>query len=93
MFVYAGLAALVAGSALVRAEVVPTAPGPGDVFQDGGKCTFTWTADTTGTWKTMNVEIMSGSNLVMNHITSASRPSMLRLQHELICVASSCCYP
>ena len=71
MFAYAGLAALIAGFALVRADVVPTAPGPGDVFTEGGKCTFTWTPDTTGTWKEMNVELMTGSNTGMVHLTSA----------------------
>ncbi|RPD58973.1 hypothetical protein L226DRAFT_108328 [Lentinus tigrinus ALCF2SS1-7] len=70
MFAYAGLAALIAGSALVRADPVPTAPGPGDVFKVGGQCSFTWTPDTTGVWKEMNVELMSGSNLQMNHITT-----------------------
>ena len=70
MFAYAGLTALIAGSALVRAEVVPTAPGPGDVFTQGGKCTFTWTPDTTGVWKEMNVELMTGDNQAMVHLTS-----------------------
>ncbi len=77
MFAYAGLAALIAGSALVRADPVPTAPGPGDVFKVGGQCTFTWDVDTTGVWKEMNVELMSGSNLQMNHITSESSRSSL----------------
>ncbi|KAI0694582.1 hypothetical protein C8T65DRAFT_55212 [Cerioporus squamosus] len=72
MFAYAGLAALIAGSAFVRADPVPTAPGPGDVFKVGGQCTFTWDADTTGVWKEMNVELMSGSNLQMNHITTVA---------------------
>ena len=72
MLAYVGLAVLIAGSALVRADPVPTAPGPGDVFKVGGQCSFTWTADTTGTWKEMNVELMSGSNFQMNHITSKS---------------------
>ncbi|RDX54074.1 hypothetical protein OH76DRAFT_1341266 [Lentinus brumalis] len=73
MFAYAGLAALIAGSALVRADPVPTAPGPGDVFKVGGQCTFTWDVDTTGVWKEMNVELMSGSNLQMNHITTIAK--------------------
>ena len=70
LLAYVGLAVLIAGSALVRADPVPTAPGPGDVFKVGGQCSFTWTADTTGTWKEMTVELMSGSNFQMNHITS-----------------------
>ena len=58
MLAYAALAVLIAGSILVRADPVPTAPGPGDVFKVGGQCSFTWTADTTGTWKEMNVELI-----------------------------------
>ena len=80
MLAYASLALLIAGSALVRADPVPTAPGPGDVFKVGGQCSFTWTADTTGTWKEMKVELMSGSNFQMNHITSKSLLS--RMLHD-----------
>ncbi|KAI9062730.1 hypothetical protein FKP32DRAFT_1677236 [Trametes sanguinea] len=72
MFAYAGLLALLAGTAVVRADPVPTAPGPGDVFKQGGQCTFTWDADTTGQWKTMNVELMSGDNWNMIHITTVA---------------------
>ena len=70
MFAYAALVALVANAMFVHAEVVPTAPGPGDVFKQGDQCTFTWTPDSTGTWKQMNVELMSGNNWQMSHITS-----------------------
>ncbi|TBU33998.1 hypothetical protein BD309DRAFT_969427 [Dichomitus squalens] len=72
MFAYAALAALIANAAFARAEVVPTAPGPGDVFKQGGQCTFTWTPDTTGVWKQMNVELMSGDNWQMSHITTVA---------------------
>lgn len=72
MFAYASLAALIASAALVHAEVVPTAPGPGDIFKEGGQCSFTWDADTSGVWKTMNVELMSGSNTGMVHITTVT---------------------
>ncbi|KAL7280630.1 hypothetical protein ACG7TL_005568 [Trametes sanguinea] len=72
MFAYTGLVALLAGAAVVRADPVPTAPGPGDVFKEGGQCTFTWDVDTTGQWKTMNVELMSGDNWNMIHITTVA---------------------
>ena len=70
MFAYASLAALIASAAFVHAEVVPTAPGPGDIFKEGGQCTFTWDVDASGVWKTMNVQLMTGSNTGMVHITS-----------------------
>ncbi|KAI0675569.1 hypothetical protein C8Q78DRAFT_332367 [Trametes maxima] len=70
MFAYAGLVALVAGAVVVRADPTPTAPGPGDVFKQGGQCTFTWDVDTTGTWKQMNVELMTGDNWNMVHLTT-----------------------
>ncbi|KAI0641990.1 hypothetical protein C8Q79DRAFT_986700 [Trametes meyenii] len=70
MFAYAGLVALAAGAVVVRADPTPTAPGPGDVFKQGGQCTFTWDVDTTGTWKEMNVELMTGDNWNMVHLTT-----------------------
>ncbi|OJT03289.1 hypothetical protein TRAPUB_6067 [Trametes pubescens] len=68
-----------AGQGLVRAAtaaaatgtVVPTAPGPGDVFKQGGDCTFSWTPDPSGTWKQTDVELMTGDNFNMVFITSA----------------------
>ncbi|KAI1790274.1 hypothetical protein LXA43DRAFT_973772 [Ganoderma leucocontextum] len=72
MFAYASLAALIAGAAFVHAEPVPTAPGPGDIFKEGGQCSFTWDADTSGVWKTMNVQLMTGSNTQMVHITTVA---------------------
>ena len=91
MLAYASLALLIAGSALVRADPVPTAPGPGDVFKVGGQCSFTWTADTTGTWKEMNVDLMFGSNFQMNHITSKSLLS--RMLHDGLNARRSRCDP
>ena len=92
MFAYAGLVALLAGSAVVRADPTPTAPGPGDVFKEGGQCTFTWDVDTSGTWKQMNVELMSGDNWNMIHLTSMSSDSRslsnTHLYHHLLAVAT-----
>ncbi|TFK80833.1 hypothetical protein K466DRAFT_591632 [Polyporus arcularius HHB13444] len=50
--------------------IVPSAPGPGDVFREGGKCTLSWTPDPAGLWKETNVELMSGDNWNMVHITT-----------------------
>ena len=92
MLAYASLVALIAGSALVRADPVPTAPGPGDVFKVGGQCTFTWTPDTTGTWTEMNVELMTGSNTGMVHITSTFMSPVLVVAWKANC-GCSCRYP
>lgn len=70
MFAKVFLSALVAGAAFVRADPNPTEPGPGDVFNEGSNCRIVWEPDTTGVWKVMNIELMSGSNFQMNHITS-----------------------
>lgn len=69
-----------AGQGLVRAAaattpgmVIPTAPGPGDVFKQGGDCTLSWTPDPSGTWKQTDVELMTGDNFNMVFITSTSQ--------------------
>lgn len=49
---------------------VPTAPGPKDVFKEGGDCKFSWTPDPSGQWKEMNVQLMSGDNWNMVPVTS-----------------------
>ena len=66
---FAILATILAAS-LVRADVVPTGPAPGDIFNEGTTCNIAWTADTTGAWKTTNIELMTGDNLNMVHLTS-----------------------
>jgi hypothetical protein len=60
--------ALVAALAIVRAD--PTPQTPDGIQKVGGDCTVTWTADPSGTWKTMHIELMAGSNLGMEHLTS-----------------------
>ncbi|CAL1714395.1 unnamed protein product [Somion occarium] len=70
MFSQALVAAFIATLAVSRAEPVPSEPGPGSSFNEGANCPVTWEVDTTGVWKTMNIELMSGSNLQMNHITT-----------------------
>ncbi|SCZ96072.1 BZ3500_MvSof-1268-A1-R1_Chr8-1g09985 [Microbotryum saponariae] len=53
----------------VLGAVTPTAPGPGVTFDVGGQCSFTWTADTTNTWTSFDVDLMSGSNQAMSVVT------------------------
>jgi len=69
------LSAIFAASLLVFADPTPTAPGPNDSFSEGTNCTFAWSADSNAgstTWKIMNVELMSGSNLDMVHLTTVA---------------------
>lgn len=56
----------------VRADAVPLTPAPGDSFDAGATCHIAWTADTTGEWKTMNIQLMTGDNDNMIPLTSAS---------------------
>lgn len=71
MFSKAFFAAFVATLATVSlAEPVPSEPSPGSKFNAGATCHIAWDPDTSGTWKQMSIELMSGSNLAMNHITS-----------------------
>ncbi len=50
--------------------VIPTAPGPSDVFKEGADCLFKWNPDPAGLWKETNVELMTGDNWNMVHLTS-----------------------
>jgi len=68
MYASVVLASLFAGAALVRADVGPTTPAPGDVFKEGGDCKVAWTADNSGVWTVMNVEFMTGDNEQMQFL-------------------------
>jgi hypothetical protein len=57
---------------LVRADVTPLAPAPGNVFNEGSTCHIAWTPDTTGAWKTTSIELMTGNNLDMVHLTTVT---------------------
>lgn len=56
---------------LVRAEVGPTVPAPGDIYNPGSLCPIAWTGDPNSTtaWKNMTIQLMTGSNLDMQIIT------------------------
>src|ERR1700722_10388121 len=71
MFTLLALSALL-GSSLVRADVTPLTPSPGAVYNEGSTCNIAWTPDTTGAWNTTNIELMTGNNLNMIHLTSTS---------------------
>ncbi|BGP21245.1 cell wall beta-glucan synthesis family protein [Rhodotorula toruloides] len=59
------LALGVLAAAAASAQVVPTAPGPGEVFKVGSKCNIEWNLDTSGTWTSFEIQLMTGSNLAM----------------------------
>jgi len=52
----------------VHADPIPLEPSATSVFNEGGQCTTQWTADSTGVWKVMNIELMTGSNQQMVHL-------------------------
>ncbi|KIK84663.1 hypothetical protein PAXRUDRAFT_152858 [Paxillus rubicundulus Ve08.2h10] len=53
-----------------RADPNPTNPGPGDVFIQGQPCTIAWDADSTGLWRNMTIELMTGDNFNMVDLTT-----------------------
>lgn len=71
MFKLLALGALLV-STLVRADPNPTEPGPSNVYNAGGQCRIVWTPDPTGLWKVMNIELMTGSNFQMVHLTTVA---------------------
>lgn len=55
-----------------RADPDPSEPGPGSVYNEGSTCHISWDPDTSGTWKTMNIELMCGDNYNMIHLTTVA---------------------
>ncbi|CAE6502078.1 unnamed protein product [Rhizoctonia solani] len=51
----------------------PTEPSAASVFNVGKDCTMKWDVDATGTWKAMNVQLMTGDNFNMIHITTVGQ--------------------
>ena len=68
----AALLALTSPMSMVLADVTPSEPGPGSVFKAGSTCLVTWLGDTASStiWKNMAIELMSGDNFNMVHVTS-----------------------
>ncbi|GAA6011736.1 hypothetical protein JCM11491_000734 [Sporobolomyces phaffii] len=56
----------------VAADVVPTAPGPGDSFNEGSPCPIQWNVDTTGTWTNFTIQLMTGSNQAMTPLATVA---------------------
>ncbi|KAF8468042.1 hypothetical protein DFH94DRAFT_776794 [Russula ochroleuca] len=73
MFSRATFSAFVLSMALVAlADPVPSSPSPGQIFNAGSTCQIAWTPDTTGLWKTMNIQLMTGDNLQMVALTTVA---------------------
>ena len=71
MFAFVALLAF-AAPFFVRAIVSPLEPAPGDIEYQGSQCVVSWTGDPNSTtlWKGMAIELMTGNNLQMVHLTS-----------------------
>jgi len=56
---------------LVRADLKPTVPGPGAIYNAGSTCLVAWIGDTDSTtlWKNMTIQLNTGSNLDMQLVT------------------------
>ncbi|KAI8446201.1 hypothetical protein BY996DRAFT_6422901 [Phakopsora pachyrhizi] len=83
MLSYATILCLLSVSGLVRSVnineptifacflgVVPTKPGPGETYNEGGQCQIAWALDTTGTWNSFSIDLMSGSNFAMQQVVN-----------------------
>lgn len=60
------------GTSAVRAGVTPTAPGPGQVFNEGSDCTIEYNLDTTGKWTSFSIDLKTGSNTAMQLVTNVA---------------------
>jgi hypothetical protein len=78
MFTSIVFTAVLASSSVLlsHAIVTPNEPGPGEVFNQGTKCHIGWAGDTdsgsTTAWKNMAIELMTGSNEKMVHVTTVA---------------------
>jgi hypothetical protein len=63
--VFAATAASLAG--IANAQISPLID---TTFNQGSPCTVTWEVDPTGTWKEMHIQLMTGDNFQMVHLTS-----------------------
>jgi hypothetical protein len=71
LFLFA-LTANIIALAIVRADPTPLEPHSTTVENAGGRCHIGWKPDTTGFWKSMYIELMTGNNFNMTHLTSMS---------------------
>lgn len=56
----------------VRADVTPTEPGPRTTCRQGQKCRTAWKGDTNGKSANMAIELMTGDNFNMVHLTTVA---------------------
>ena len=68
-------ASIVATLGAVRADINPIEPSDLSVYNVGSNCHIAWNKDTSGQWKTMYIELMTGDNYDMVHLTSAFPPA------------------
>ncbi|KAG6889763.1 hypothetical protein C0995_014690 [Termitomyces sp. Mi166 len=76
MFATFALTAILASASLlrVRADVTPSDPGPGVVYKVGGTCHIGWVGDNDSptAWKNMAIQLMTGDNFNMIHLTTVA---------------------
>lgn len=73
MFSLGAFTAFILSLALVViADPAITLPDPGHIYNEGGTCQIGWNPDTTGQWKTMNIQLMTGSNGQMVPLTTVA---------------------
>ncbi|KAJ7132254.1 hypothetical protein C8R44DRAFT_977901 [Mycena epipterygia] len=78
MFTSIVFAAVLASSAVLRSQAIvePNEPGPGDTFNQGATCHIGWGGDvvsgSTTAWKNMAIELMTGPNEAMVHLTTVA---------------------
>lgn len=70
MSLFASTLSLLALVSSTSSALTPVAPGPGDIFHAGSNCTIVWNADSTGTWKNLSIDLMTGSNNAMVLVTN-----------------------
>lgn len=58
-FNFSGSLPLLCMISIALAGLVPTAPGPGEVFNAGTPCEIKWDVDMTGSWKNVTVGLSS----------------------------------
>lgn len=68
------LVTALASALVARADVVPSEPSPGAVYREGQTCPVVWEADPDSptVWKSMNIELMTGDNFDMQHLTTVA---------------------
>lgn len=65
--------AVVAVFGVANAAPNPTEPSSTSVFNVGQTCSVKWDPDSTGSWKNMSIQLMTGDNWNMIHITTVAQ--------------------